>query len=28
MVRKLKWRERQKVVFSRKGKTLNIKDWK
>jgi len=28
MIRGLKWRERQKVVVSRKGSTLTIKDWK
>ncbi len=27
-VRDLKWRERQKVVVKKKGKTLIIKDWK
>ena len=28
LVRKLKWRERQKVVVTLKGKTLMIKDWR
>ena len=28
LVRKLKWREGQKVVVVAKGKTLVIKDWK
>jgi len=28
MVRQLKWKERQKVVISLKGKTISIKDWK
>lgn len=28
MVRKLKWRERQKVVVNLRGKTITIKDWK
>ncbi len=28
MVRKLKWRERQKVVVSLEGKKIIIKDWK
>ncbi|MFA6301228.1 MAG: hypothetical protein WC609_02670 [Candidatus Paceibacterota bacterium] len=28
MVRKLKWRERQKIVVSKKGSQLIIKDWK
>ncbi|MFA6257355.1 MAG: hypothetical protein WCT29_03570 [Candidatus Paceibacterota bacterium] len=28
LVRKLKWRDRQKVVVVAKGKTLVIKDWK
>lgn len=28
MIRQLKWRERQKVVVSKKGKSLFIKDWK
>ena len=28
MVRKLKWKEKQKVVIKQKGKTLVIKDWK
>ena len=27
-VRELKWRDRQKVVISKKGKYLIIKDWK
>ena len=27
-VRKLKWRGKQKVVVSLKGKTISIKDWK
>lgn len=27
MVRELKWRERQKVVVTKKGKILTIKDW-
>lgn len=27
-VRVLNWRERQKLVVKRKGKTLIIKDWK
>jgi len=27
MVRKLKWKERQKVVIGLRGKTINIKDW-
>ena len=26
-VRKLKWREKQKVVVSLRGKTILIKDW-
>ena len=28
MVRKLGWRERQKVVVSMRGEQLTIKDWK
>ena len=28
LVRKLKWRERQRVVITKKGKTLTIKDYK
>lgn len=28
IVRDLKWRERQKVVVERKGKTITIRDWK
>ena len=28
MVRKLKWRERQRVVVSMRGKKLTIQDWK
>lgn len=28
LVRKLGWRDRQKVVVTAKGKTLVIKDWK
>lgn len=28
LVEELGWREKQKVVVSRKGKTLIIKDWK
>jgi antitoxin component of MazEF toxin-antitoxin module len=28
MVKKLKWREKQKVVVDLKGKTIFIKDWK
>jgi antitoxin component of MazEF toxin-antitoxin module len=28
MIRKLKWRERQKVVVKLRGKNLIIKDWK
>lgn len=27
MIKKLKWRERQKLVVSRRGKTITIKDW-
>ena len=27
IIRELKWRERQKVVVSKKGKTVVIKDW-
>lgn len=27
IVRKLRWRERQKVVVSLRGKTISIKDW-
>lgn len=27
MVRKLKWKERQKVAVSLRGKTISIKDW-
>lgn len=28
LVRKLKWRKGQKVVVSRRGKDLIVKDWK
>ena len=28
LVRKLGWREKQKVVISKKGSTLVIRDWK
>jgi len=28
MIRKLKWREKQKVVVKMKGKSIIIKDWK
>jgi len=28
IIRKLKWRERQKVVVKLKGKVIFIKDWK
>ncbi len=28
MVRELKWRERQKVVVTKRGKSIIIKDWK
>ncbi len=28
MVRKLKWRERQKVVVKLRGKKLTVEDWK
>jgi len=28
MVKELKWKERQKVVFEKRGETLKIKDWK
>ena len=28
IVRKLKWRERQKLVVTRKGKSVAIRDWK
>ncbi|PLX27280.1 hypothetical protein C0583_04105 [Candidatus Parcubacteria bacterium] len=28
IVRKLKWREKQKVVVEQKGSTIVIKDWK
>ena len=28
IVRKLKWRERQKVTVEQKGKSLVIRDWK
>lgn len=28
IMRALKWRERQKVKISNKGKTLTIRDWK
>ena len=28
MAKELGWRERQKVVISKKGKILTIKDWK
>jgi len=27
-IRKLKWKEKQKVVVDLKGKTIVIKDWK
>jgi len=27
MIRKLKWKEKQKVVISLRGKTITIKDW-
>jgi antitoxin component of MazEF toxin-antitoxin module len=27
MLRKLKWREKQKVVVKLRGKTITIKDW-
>jgi len=27
-VRELKWRDRQKVVIEKKGKTLVVRDWK
>lgn len=27
MIKKLGWQERQKVVFSLRGKTITIKDW-
>jgi len=27
-IKKLKWQERQKVVLTRRGKTITIKDWK
>ena len=27
MVKKLKWRERQKVVLTLRDKTISIKDW-
>ena len=28
MIRKLKWREKQKVVVKMKGKSIIIRDWK
>ena len=28
IIRELGWRERQKVVVTKRGKTLTIKDWK
>jgi len=28
IVRELKWREKQKVVVKKKGKTIVIEDWK
>jgi len=28
MVRKLKWREGQKLVFKKRGTTITIVDWK
>jgi antitoxin component of MazEF toxin-antitoxin module len=28
MMRKLNWREKQKVIFEMKGKSVVIKDWK
>jgi len=28
IIRELKWREKQKVVITRRGKTITIKDWK
>lgn len=28
LVRELKWRERQKVVVTKRGKKLTIEDWK
>ena len=27
MVRKLKWKEKQKVVLSRRGKVVTVRDW-
>ena len=27
MIRELRWRERQKVVVEKKGKTITIRDW-
>ena len=26
-IKKLKWKERQKVVLSLRGKTITVKDW-
>jgi len=28
LVRELKWKDRQKVVITKRGTTLTIKDWK
>jgi len=28
MIRELKWRERQKVVVTKRGKSIIIKDWR
>ena len=28
IIKKLKWRERQKVVLNLRGQTITIKDWK
>ena len=28
IIKKLKWRERQKVVVNLRGQTITIKDWK
>ena len=27
MIKDLKWREKQKVVLTKRGKTITIKDW-
>jgi len=28
IMRKLRWRERQKIVFAKRGAGITIKDWK